>query len=452
MTFRLILVSLVAALGFTIPGAPEIESWVASTQDWMNARFAGCNTRKLQSSDHGIASDHGADGLLACQSARLNVAVTNAQALSSLVKNSESLVRNAPASRVRPVKFVPKCIPREPLEIGERPATDIAFRLDFRNDRVKVVELEGPPAPSSSRLELDTTWALGKAACQLTACLDRSSAALAQSLPRFSFIVASHLKKEPGLRAKAGATELAEDRTSKTQERSVKFEKAAAPQCRTIALESFGAMEQSESLYFAGELPQLLAPLAAKPDIKPCSPQGRRAKVAPVAVCSPIAAFALTVVDDVYEESNRTMRPADGGFVRPVATMTVTQQPPVAAPETRIVGRKSVETARMAPKSAIKPRFEPLEVGEDRCADISLDLKPRRDGSKIAAVPAIAAVAPVRTVLPLPTTKAGFVAPRPAPDLSRAVKLTREAVYAWVEVLGGPAIVTIAQPSTERVE
>ena len=58
MTLRLVLVSLVAALGLTIPGAPMIESWVASTQNWMNARFADWDTRNPQDADFVIVSDY----------------------------------------------------------------------------------------------------------------------------------------------------------------------------------------------------------------------------------------------------------------------------------------------------------------------------------------------------------------------------------------------------------
>ena len=58
MTLRLVLVSLVAALGLTIPGAPMIESWVASTQNWMNARFADWDTRNPQTADYVIVSDY----------------------------------------------------------------------------------------------------------------------------------------------------------------------------------------------------------------------------------------------------------------------------------------------------------------------------------------------------------------------------------------------------------
>ena len=58
MTLRLVLVSLVAALGLTIPGGPMIESWVASTQNWMNARFADWDTRNPQEADYVIINDH----------------------------------------------------------------------------------------------------------------------------------------------------------------------------------------------------------------------------------------------------------------------------------------------------------------------------------------------------------------------------------------------------------
>src|SRR5271166_3602373 len=57
MTLRLVLVSLVAAMGLTIPSAPVIESWVASTQNWMNARFADWDTRDPQIADSVIVSD-----------------------------------------------------------------------------------------------------------------------------------------------------------------------------------------------------------------------------------------------------------------------------------------------------------------------------------------------------------------------------------------------------------
>ena len=57
MTLRLVLLSLVAALGLTIPGGPLIEHWISSTQTWMNARFADWDTRNPQEGDYVIISD-----------------------------------------------------------------------------------------------------------------------------------------------------------------------------------------------------------------------------------------------------------------------------------------------------------------------------------------------------------------------------------------------------------
>src|SRR6476469_3973315 len=57
MTLRLVLLSLVAALGLTIPGGPLVEHWISSTQSWMNAKFADWDTRNPQAGDYVIISD-----------------------------------------------------------------------------------------------------------------------------------------------------------------------------------------------------------------------------------------------------------------------------------------------------------------------------------------------------------------------------------------------------------
>ena len=68
MTLRLVLVSLVAALGLTIPGGPMLESWVATTQNWMNARFADWDTRNPQEADYVIINDSLRRGARRCPS------------------------------------------------------------------------------------------------------------------------------------------------------------------------------------------------------------------------------------------------------------------------------------------------------------------------------------------------------------------------------------------------
>ncbi len=448
MTLRLVLVSLVAALGFTIPGTPVIERWVASTQDWMNARFADWDTRNLPSTDGVIASDHNAERLLGRQASRLSEAVITPEVLSRPVKNTQSLVENTHSPLLPPVKFVPKCSVFESLEIGEKPARDIAFRLDPRNSRGRAASLEGPPASLASRVKFDAASAVGTSARQCTASLDTWAASIARSLRSLSFAVASHPRTEHGPRLKTSMIELAAELRSKTQEPGIKLEEAAVGRRHASAPESFGAMEQNESLYFATDLPQVSEGLGITPPaLKDCRPV--MAFVADV--CS-IAAPARAVVDDVYEEMTGCLRPFDDGFARPVAKPAAERQAPAVAPGTQNVARKSEEVTGIAHRRAIKPRFEPLEVGEYHRTVIVFDLNRRCDGSQSASVPADATVAPVPTVLSMPTTKAESVSTRLAPDLSRAVKLTREAVYAWVNVLAGPAIVTVAQPNSNRIE
>ena len=448
MTLRLVLVSLVAAMGITIPSTPVIESWVASTQDWMNARFADWDTRNLPSTDGVIASDHNAERLLGRQASRLSEAVITPEVLSRPVKNTQSLVENTHAPLLPPVKFVPKCSAFESLEIGEKPARDIAFRLDPRNSRGRPASLEGPPASLASGVKFDAASAVGTAARQWTASLDTWAASIARSLRSFSFTVASHPRTEDGPRVKTSTTELAVEPRSKTQEPGIKFEQAAVRPCHASAPESFGAMEQSESLYFATDLPQVSEGLViAPPASKDCRPV-----MAFVADDCSIAAPARAVVDDVYEEMTGCLRPFDDGFGRPVAKPVAGKQAPAVAPGTQNVARQSEEVAGIAHRRAIKPRFEPLEVGENHRTVIVFDLNRRSNGSKSASVPADATVAPLPTVLSMPTTKAESVSTRLAPDLSRALKLTREAVYAWVNVLAGPAIVTVAQPNSNRIE
>jgi hypothetical protein len=89
--------------------------------------------------------------------------------------------------------------------------------------------------------------------------------------------------------------------------------------------------------------------------------------------------------------------------------------------------------AAKAPVTAATPRFEPLEVSCDYYMGTAFELNFRNDG---LSIPAESAVETAKTDVP---------APHSGRDLSRAVKLTRDAVYAWVNVFTGPALVTVSQ-------
>ena len=96
-------------------------------------------------------------------------------------------------------------------------------------------------------------------------------------------------------------------------------------------------------------------------------------------------------------------------------------------------GLERPRTAAKAPVAAATPRFEPLEVSCDYYEGTAFELNYRNDGFSI---PAESAVQTAKTDVP---------APHSGRDLSRAVKLTRDAVYAWVNVFTGPALVTVSQ-------
>ncbi len=57
MTLRLVLVSLVAGLGISLPGWPILEGWVASTQKWMNARLAEMDYRPSDEKNYVVIHD-----------------------------------------------------------------------------------------------------------------------------------------------------------------------------------------------------------------------------------------------------------------------------------------------------------------------------------------------------------------------------------------------------------
>jgi len=189
---------------------------------------------------------------------------------------------------------------------------------------------------------------------------------------------------------------------------------------------TFGDMESSPSLYFAGDLTvpaktvvaALPAPAvapAAKPEPKPAPKPVATVIPKPTAVAAgpmPSAppARSQEVMDDLDIEVAGTLLPQDDGFG--AFALTVGKKPLVPAP---------------------KPRFEPLVPGPEVSVGIAYELNRRSEGLQIAPPTFPAA------------TKVATSTPRPTRELNRAVKLTRDAVYAWVNVFTGPALVTVSQ-------
>ena len=154
MTLRLVLVSLVAALGLTIPGAPMIESWVASTQNWMNARFADWDTRNPQDADYVIVSDYYDGGQFASRPAISYVPVATSAhrhshraerpeagsaATTLALSTTPAPLPDARTAVVRSVSFVRKAPVFEPIEVPERIKLSPVEQLNRMNEGIGIV-------------------------------------------------------------------------------------------------------------------------------------------------------------------------------------------------------------------------------------------------------------------------------------------------------------------------
>jgi hypothetical protein len=370
MTLRLVLVSLVAALGLRIPGGPMIESWVASTQNWMNARFADWDTRNSQTADYVIISDYYDAEHRTPRREMSHVATpTRTGQRDSAPVNATTAMSTKPApvqdpqtANVRPVSFVRKLSSFEPLEIGDKTNLGIAYELKRWTEGMSVM----PP------------WVI--------------------------LSVASRPLFEPIAVAENLYGGIALELNRKNEGIGIKPPAAPSPRPVPASLASFGPMEASPSLYFAGELVLPAKNAAAKaPTPKPTP--------TPVAIC-PAPPVRTTKpresLEDLDIEVAGELVPQDDGF----GVFT-------PAPKTLV--------------TATKPRFEPLEVSDNFYVGVAFELNRRNEGLHIPAESLVR------------TAKAEASAPLPTRKLSQAVKLTRDAVYAWLNVFTGPALVTVSQ-------
>jgi hypothetical protein len=381
MTLRLVLVSLVAALGLTVPGGPVIEHWVASTQNWMNARFADWDTRNPQETDYVIINDF------------LDVEL-------SAPRPSVSSIAMPVASADRSSGPVPASKPQ-----AARPAVDNVSRARI-TQQASFVRKESTLKPLVTRAPDHPGIALGPSRPRGGIGVPPSPAVHpAPARPGFEpIVVADNLygglayelnRENEGI----GINPPAPRRESPAPERP----RAPSPP-------SFGPMEECESLYFAGRLepPRRVVPVVAPSVVRVSSPAPEPvARAVQVAVLGWVASAAPWAAEAVPSE------PGEDLFID-------------------LAG----ELIRESDGFADRPRFEPIEPGEDLYPGIAYELNRRNEGIEI----------PLSSLAQTKTNDAP--APLPVRELDRAVKLTRDALYAWVNVLTGPAVVTVSKSSS----
>jgi len=520
MTLRLVLVSLVAAMGLTIPSAPVIESWVASTQNWMNARFADWDTRNPQTADYVIVSDYYDVERVAPRPAISSFPAPATepsdqpvlpQASSAAAASKPALLDDARPATVRPVSLVRQRRSLEPIWVGKQLTRSIAYELTFKHEGIDLV----PPkvvskASASARFDLmpvfnmvcrevqhELAWCGktldsvvpkvvsattsprriepvavakklgGGAADKLLqqsrgiginppmAVALRPAAPSAPQAPVASAprpvaprpappvvasaprpvvtkpappVVASTPRPVAPKPAPPVVASTPRPVTSKPAPpvvaialrpvvtKPVPLAVASAPRpVATIPARpvlglqtSFGPMETSAGLYFAGKLMPPAKSLLPTPRQEPMKPSATATVVAARPPVSSRVIETCELPDDLYIDVAGELVWQDDGFGAPAK-------------------------AAKALVAAAKPRFKPLEVSCDYYVGTAFELNYRNDG---LSIPVESAVQTVKTDVP---------APHSGRDLSRAVNLTRDAVYAWVNVFTGPTLVTVSQ-------
>jgi len=391
------------------------------------------------------------------------------KASSATFSSKPALLENTRTAAVRPVSFVRQRRSFEPIWVGEQLSLGIAYELNLKNEGTGVVPPKVVRKPAAA-VRFDPKPVVKKVYREVQLELAQWSRTLGSVLPRVVFPAASPRRIEPVVVAKnpggGGADKLIQ------QSRGIGINPpmaaaprpavASAPQSAVTSAPrppvasaprppmasaprpavasaprpvvtsparpamasaprpvvtsparpamasqtSFGPMETSASLYFAGELTPPAKSVLPTPRREPTKPSAT-----PVAVRPPLSLPATQtreLPDDLDIEVAGELVLEDDGFGAPAR-------------------------AAKAPVTAATPRFEPLEVSCDYYMGTAFELNFRNDG---LSIPAESAVETAKTDVP---------APHSGRDLSRAVKLTRDAVYAWVNVFTGPALVTVSQ-------
>ena len=379
MTLRLVLVSLVAAMGLTVPSAPVIESWVASTQNWMNARFADWDTRSAQTTDFVIVNDYYDVGRLTPHLATSSSPTTASSRRTGptcrsrrprLPLPSLAVHQDMRSAALRPMSLVSERTSFVPILVGEQLGQDIDYELNLMNEGISLLPPEPVRTPYPT-VRLELMPAVREAYREVQVRLTQWSRTLVAAFPSVRFQAYSQRRIVPSVAAEQSCGPV--DPWSLLGQGigiNPLFAVAPHPACvrparpvevsptsRALAdQKGFESIETCPSLYFAGELVQVKS-------AEPTKPTGPKQPLAtPVAVRPPMS----TAVNEVRE------LPDDLDIE--AADELVSQEDGFAAPS----------PARMAPVVLATPSFEPLEIEGDYYMGTAFELNLHNDGLNIA--------------------------------------------------------------------
>lgn len=407
MTLRLVLVSLVAALGLTIPSTPMIESWVASTQNWMNARFADWDTRNPPSADYVIVSDYYDPGL-AAYPARPAAGATEPR--KSTVGATPSPTSTAAIRRgldergaVRTVSFVRKSHSFAPLEttLLKKSIVDELNRLGEGLG----VTLARP----ASRRGFEPILVLANLPRTVVDELNARNDGIGINPPAPVVRPASRPRYEPLVVDEVVQVGVAYELNRRAEGLGITPPVVAARPKSPAP--TFATLESSPNLYFAGEL----TPVASTPNT----------------ANQQIAVVVATVKPEpAPKPATPVVAPAPKGdsWDRDDLSLEVTGELGTARD-----GFGTWRKSTMSINVAANRSLESLPTTGTLFGGIAYELTRRTESMPRPAV----------TVTPAITPKVASSVSE-TPNLNRAMRLTRDALSAWVNVLTGPAIVTVS--------
>jgi hypothetical protein len=414
-----------------------IESWVASTQNWMNARFADWDTRNPPPAEYVIVSDTYDPTLVA-----LRPAVTRTPAPEPVLKAPETKASAAvnpvsstgrriePASKpemhlgvFRTVSFVRQRRTFSPLEVPSVLHQSIA---DVLNRHSEGLGLDQPRISVRPRFQPLTI-----AASQPRTVVDELNARN-EGIGIIPPKAAPRLAPKPRFEPIAVPSDLqvgvAYELNARNEGIGIKPPVIATVKPKVSFEAGFAAMAREPLLYFA------VAP--APTAIARATP--REAVARPTAVAKAahtIASPAQVVKKRQASKAEENDTPED--TVIEVAGEVTTLNDGFGS--WTVPARPAVGTSAA---SAVERAFGPFPMSNQLFGGIAFELSLRLQAANRLALAADPVPAPATAV----NAKAPSVvsASPSSKGLRRAVSLTREALYAWVNVLTGPAIVTVS--------
>ena len=386
MTLRLVLVSLVAALGLTLPGGQAIENWVASTQRWMNAKFADWDQATSRDGDYVILPE---PGFLLCNRAP-GVELKGPGAiverdLPGLAIACQETRREGSGGGNAPSRAVASW---EPVEVWDLVLPDVAMELNRANEGIGITppplaKTESPLVVAFEPMEIAEEGPQG-----IVDRLNREHEGIGITPP-------------PVLRTQLAA--------------QVSVEGEEHPWLRIVAAEA--SWEPAEGALGDGG-------------------------------AAPIADVAGSVEGNVVGKGlglgmagDETAASESGLDLPGQVAMSVSDALFQGLAEALVVAERSLPEPPAAPLATdLEARgevaFEPMDLPEELETGIAFELNRRNDGIGLSWPREGSSAGQLGSV-------AGVREDR---DFDRAVRLTRDALFAWVHVFTGPPLVTASKP------